>query len=132
MPSPARALALSASQKAELEGLVRSGNTPQKVALRCRLLLLANQGVANQSIAEQVDLSRPTVGALRAAFARGGLPPVTDVRKRNRRGSVLTPELVRILPKSITHSPLIPITILLKAISEVGAKRRWLFHSDRG
>src|SRR5271168_1545847 len=93
MPSPAPALALSASQKAELEGLVRSGSTSQKVALRCRLLLLAHQGVANQSIAEQLDLSRPTILALREAFAKHGLAAVTGIRKRHRRGSVLTPEL---------------------------------------
>src|SRR6204780_3599451 len=93
MPSSAPALALSASQKAELEGLVRSGSTPQKVALRCRLLLLAHQGAANQSIAEQLDVSRPTILALREAFAKEGLAAVTGVRKRHRRGSVLTPEL---------------------------------------
>jgi transposase len=93
MPSLAPALALSLSQKTELEGLIRSGNTPQKVAVRCRLLLLANQGVANQSIAKQLGVSRPTVLALRAAFASDGLTAVTGIRKRNRRGSVLTPDL---------------------------------------
>ena len=55
--------------KAELEALIRNGNTPQKLALRCRLLLLAHQGVANQSIAKQLNLSRPTILALRCAFA---------------------------------------------------------------
>jgi len=93
MPSPAPALALSASQKAELEGLVRSGSTTQKVALRCRLLLLAHQGIANQSIAEQLGVSRPTIVALRGAFAKDGLAAVTGIRRRHRRGSVLTPEL---------------------------------------
>jgi len=38
---------------------------------------------------------------------------------------------VRILPKSITHSLLKPITILRESISEVGAKRRWLSDCDR-
>ena len=95
MPSPAPALALNADQKAELEALVRSGGTPQKVALRCRLLLLAHQGVANQSIAEQLDVSRPTVLALREAFATEGLTAVTGIRRRHRRGTVLTPELER-------------------------------------
>ena len=95
MPSPAPALALSSSQQAELEGLVRSGKTPQKTALRCRLLLLAHEGMANQSIAEQLDLSRPTVLTLRNAFAKNGLAAVTGIRKRHRRGSVLTPELER-------------------------------------
>jgi putative transposase len=93
MPSSAAALALSPDQKSELEGLARNGGTPQKVALRCRLLLLAHEGIANQSIAEQLRLSRPTVLALRQAFAKDGLAAVTGIRKRKRRGSVLTPEL---------------------------------------
>jgi transposase len=93
MPGAAPALALSPNQRSELEGLARNGNTPQKVALRCRLLLLANEGVANQSIAEQLGFSRPTVLSLRKAFAKGGLGAVTGIRKRKRTGRVLTPEL---------------------------------------
>jgi transposase/DNA-binding CsgD family transcriptional regulator len=93
MPGAAPALSLSPDQKSDLEGLVRSGSTPQKVALRCRLLLLANAGVANQSIAEQLGLSRPTVLALRHAFSKDGLKAVAGTRKRKRKGSVLTPEL---------------------------------------
>jgi transposase len=93
MPNPAAALALSEDQKSELDTLVRNGNTPQKVALHCRLLLLAHEGVANQSIAQQLDLSRPTILALRAAFAKDGLPAITGIRRRKRRAKVLTPEL---------------------------------------
>jgi hypothetical protein len=37
----------------EIEALVRDGNSSQKVALRRRLLLLANQGAANHAIAQQ-------------------------------------------------------------------------------
>jgi len=93
MPRSASALALSEVQKSQLEGLVRNGSTPQKVAVRCRLLLLASEGIANQSIAKQLNLSRPTVLALRAAFAKGGVAAVTGVRRRKRAGSVLTPQL---------------------------------------
>jgi len=95
VPGSAPALALSADQKSELEGLVRNGGTPQKMALRCRLLLLAHDGIANQSIAEQLRLSRPTVLAMRHAFVEDGLAAVTGIRKRKREGSVLTPELER-------------------------------------
>jgi transposase len=95
MFTPAPALALSDGQKSEVEALVRNGNTSQKVALRCRLLLLAHQGVANHSIAEQLNLSRPTILALRAAFARDGITAVTGIRKRKRGAKVLTPELER-------------------------------------
>ena len=93
MPLSAPALALSPDQKSELEGLARSGSTPQKVVLRSRLLLLANDGIANRSIAEQLSISRPTVVALRHALAKNGLAAVTGVRKRKRAGRVLTPEL---------------------------------------
>ncbi len=93
MPGPAPALALSPEQKSDLEGLVRNGSSPQRVALRCRLLLMAHEGVSNQSIAEQLRLSRPTVIALRNAFSQIGLVAVTGIRKRSRAGRVLTPEL---------------------------------------
>ncbi len=38
-------------------------------------------------------MSRPTIVALRDAFTRDGLAAVTGIRRRNRRGSVLTPDL---------------------------------------
>ena len=93
MFTTAAPLAVNADQKQALEALARNGNSSQKVALRCRLVLLAHQGVANQAIARQLNLSRPTIVALRTAFARNGMVAVTGVRKRKRQGSVLTPEL---------------------------------------
>jgi putative transposase len=93
MYAPAAALSLSEGQKAEIEALVCSGNTPQKVALRGRLLLLAHQGIPNHAIAQQLNLSRPTVLAWRACFARDGMAAINGVRKRKRSAKVLTPEL---------------------------------------
>jgi len=93
MFAPAPALALSDGHQSEMQALVRNGHTSQKVALRCRLLLLAHQGVANHSIAAQLNLSRPTILALRAAFTKHGMAAVTGIRKRKRHGRVLTPEL---------------------------------------
>jgi len=55
--------------------------------------LLAHQGVANRSIAQQLHVSRPSVLALRAAFAKSGMAAITGVRKRKRRAKVLTAEL---------------------------------------
>jgi DNA-binding CsgD family transcriptional regulator len=93
MFTAAAPLALSDLQNKELEALVRNGNSSQKVALRSRILLLAHQGVANRSIAQQMQVSRPTVLSLRAAFARDGMAAVTGIRRRKRRGRVLTPDL---------------------------------------
>lgn len=93
MFTPAPALVLTEPQKSRLESLVRSGSTQQKTATRCQIILLAHQGVANRTIAEQVNVSRPTVLALRAAFADRGLDAITAVRRRKRTAKVLTPEL---------------------------------------
>jgi transposase/DNA-binding CsgD family transcriptional regulator len=106
MPIPAAAIALSEDQKRELDTLVRNGNTPQKVALRCRSVLLAHEGIANQSIARQLGLSRPTILALRAAFSKDGIAAITGIRKRKRRGKVLTPALEqRILDATLKTRP---------------------------
>jgi transposase/DNA-binding CsgD family transcriptional regulator len=102
----APALALSEEQVSELKARLRNGNTPQKMAVRCRAMLLAHQGVANQSIAKQLNLSRPTVVSLRSAFAQTGMAAVTGIRKRKRRATVLTPELEqRILDTTLKTRP---------------------------
>jgi transposase len=106
MFTPAPALALTDAQKSRLESLVRSGSTPQKTATRCRIILLAHQGVANRAIAQQLNVSRPTVLALRTAFANRGLDAITAIRRRKRTAKVLTPELEqRILDTTLKSRP---------------------------
>jgi len=106
MFSVATPLSISSEQKRELDMLLRNGNSTQKVALRCKVLLLAHQGVANARIAGQLQVSRPTVLALRAAFAEDGLIAVTGIRRRKRSPKVLTPELEqRILDTTLKTRP---------------------------
>ncbi len=69
MFSSAAALAVDEGQKRQLESLARAGTTPQKLARKCEVILLASQGVPNHAIAQQTGLSRPTVIAARARFA---------------------------------------------------------------
>ena len=64
--APAPALTLSQSQQSQIEALLRNGGTPQRRALRGRIILLAQQGLANHAIAQQLNVSRPTVLAMRA------------------------------------------------------------------
>jgi len=87
------ALAVDDSQRRELEGLARAGTTPQRVAHKCRVILLASQGVPNHAIAQQTGLSRPTILAVRAAFASQGIAALQAPRPRKRSRRVLTPAL---------------------------------------
>jgi transposase len=91
MFTPAAPLALQAAQRQQLEALVRAGTTPQRLARRCQVILLASQGVANHAIAQQTGLSRPTVLATRAAFVQGGMEALGHRPRRQRAGRVLTP-----------------------------------------
>src|SRR5512136_1006757 len=106
MFTPAAPVALEAAQKQQLEALARAGTTPQRLARRCQVILLASQGVANHAIAQQTGLSRPTVLAARAAFARGGVEALGHRPQRHRTGRVLTPAVEqRILDTTLKTRP---------------------------
>jgi len=106
MFTPAAALALNPSQKQTLESLARAGTTPQMLARKCDVILLASAGLPNNGIAQQTGLSRPTVIATRAAFGRGGVEAIRQRQKRMRSRRVLTPELEqRILDTTLETRP---------------------------
>jgi len=73
MTRPASPLAVNEGQRRTLQAWVAARNTPQKMVLRSRIVLLAHEGVANRVIAQQLHTSRPTVIRWRERFARGGL-----------------------------------------------------------
>ena len=107
MLAPATSIVLTAIQQGQIEKLTRDGGTPQRVAARYRIILLARQGKTNVAIAGQLGLSRPTVLAAHAAFAQNGLNAIVGVRKRKRSARVLTPELTqRILDATLKTRPL--------------------------
>ena len=63
MPHPkAAALPLSAEHKAQLESLARAHSTPQQLALRARIILLAGQGVGVGEAAQQLGGYRQVGG----------------------------------------------------------------------
>lgn len=59
MWKPAGALPLKPSQRADLEALVRSGKTPQRVAARAAIVLAAGDGKPMNAIAQEFGVSRP-------------------------------------------------------------------------
>ena len=60
---------VTSSERAALERLVRAASTPQKIAVRARIVLLAAHGVAGRQIAKTLGVSEPTVGLWRQSFA---------------------------------------------------------------
>lgn len=72
MWTSAERLQLSDQDLRTLRAWVAARNTPQKVVLRSRIVLLAHRGLANNAIAQQLAISRPTVILWRKRFAAGG------------------------------------------------------------
>ena len=135
MFAPATPLAVSAGQQQQLDALVRAGTTPQRLARRCQVIVLASQGVANRAIAQQTGLSRPTVLATRVAFVRGGVEALGHRPRRQRAGRVLTPDLEqRILDTTLKTRPLPgthwSVRILAKqlGVSRMMVQRVWQRH----
>ena len=65
-------------QRNTLEAWVRAGTTPQRMALRSKICLLAAEGMSNNAIAKQLDTSRPTVILWRERFADKGVMGIAE------------------------------------------------------
>src|SRR5450756_2607418 len=72
MWEPAEKLVMDAEDRRLLETWTRAHNAPQNVAMRCQVVLLAADGLANNAIAHALGISRPTVLLWRARFAARG------------------------------------------------------------
>ena len=70
---------MSPEQRRTLETRVRTHNTPQGIALRAKIVLLAGDGLANVQIARELGTSRPTVILWRQRFLKGGPDVLTEI-----------------------------------------------------
>jgi hypothetical protein len=68
MLMPPYEIQLSAAEQQALETLQRAGKTPQQTVRRVTILLLAQAGLSNQAIADQVGTSRNLVQKWRKRF----------------------------------------------------------------
>lgn len=80
MPHPkAAALPLDGELKAQLESLARAHSTPQQLALRARIILLAGRGVGVGETAQHLGVWRKTVSTWRARWqARASLQSLAE------------------------------------------------------
>jgi len=87
---------LSEAQRTELQGIVRKHNSPQHWVLRCRIILLADEGVGVHDTARRLNITRMTVQTWRSRWlARGerGLPALLD-EPRSGKPAIYTPEQI--------------------------------------
>jgi hypothetical protein len=80
MPKVACAVVLSEADRNQLETWVRAQFTPQQVALRSRILLMAAAGKQDLEIAGELSVNRHTPALWRKRFQTQGLDGVWEVQ----------------------------------------------------
>ena len=86
---------LNGEDRDKLHKLIRGRNTPQKVVMRAKMVLLAADGLANISIAKELGVSRPTVILWLKRFRLMGIEGILEDKKRSPRKRVLTAEKIK-------------------------------------
>ena len=106
MESTAPRLLVPEEQRLVLERWARAHGTPQSVAMRARIVLLAAASESNSAIARQLSVSRPTVIMWRERFAAGGPAALTEVRPgRGRRPTISAAKVKAIVAATTQTTP---------------------------
>ena len=104
MWKPATALTVSAAQRADLEALVRSGKTPQRVVARALIVLAAAEGTPINAIARGCGMSRPTVYLWRDRFQQAGIVGLLKDAPRPGRRRAVSPDQVKAVVDATLHT----------------------------
>jgi transposase len=95
---------ISAEQRGLLERWSRAHGTPQGVARRARIVLLASEGHSNSAIARDLYVSRPTVIMWRKRFTAGGPQALTAVEAGRGRPRTITAAKVKAIVDATTQT----------------------------
>jgi transposase len=97
---------ISDEQRAVLERWAGAQKTPQSVALRARIVLLAAAGESNSAIARALGVSRPTVILWRSRFEAGGPQALTETRPgRGRKPTISAAKVKAIITATTQTTP---------------------------
>ena len=94
---PARAVALTDHDKAELETLVRQKTAAHRDVQRAQIALMANQGETSVYIAEALGLSEQTVCLWRGRAARSGMEGLKDHPRSGRPRRITDDERLQLI-----------------------------------
>lgn len=111
MPRHKPALMLTAAQQQQIQQWLAAHGTPQRVALRCRIVLAGAEGQTDVAIAAALAVSRPTVILWRERFAEQGLQGLWKIAPGRGRKPIYGADKVQAVidatlqtkPKGMTH-----------------------------
>jgi transposase len=105
MARPKLELTMTATQRTDLERLLKAPSTVQKLVRRLRIVQLASEGLDNKEIARQLETARPTVGVWRQRFIDFGLAGVLEEAPRPGRPPSLELQKVQRVLNDVVRPP---------------------------
>jgi len=98
-------VSLTDEQRAQLQALARSRSLPHSLVRRARIVLLADQGLANSSIATQLGVSNPTVTEWCRRFNNAGIEGLYDMPVSGRPRTYDDEQVASLIQRAIEERP---------------------------
>jgi transposase len=106
MPSPkAVEIALSDTEREQLESWARRRKSAQALAQRSRIVLAAATGKPNTEIAAELGVGRPMVTKWRSRFAEGRLDALIDEPRPGRPRTISDAQVEEVIVKTLEATP---------------------------
>jgi transposase len=102
---PVAALVLSDVERATLVSWSRRRKSAQALALRCRIVLACAEGLSNTEVAEQLGVSRPTVGKWRSRFVTRRLEGLTDEPRPGAPRTITDEQVEQVIVDTLEKTP---------------------------
>lgn len=136
MRNPNFPITLNSTEQAQLVKWESAQGTPQQVALRCRIILLALAGEPNQIIAARLGVSRPTINLWRKRVRDAGIGEVWEIAPgrgckpyydQAKRDAIINATL-QSKPKGMTHWSC-RLMAEKQGVSKATVNRLWQLHN---
>lgn len=123
MPRKKLELKISSSERKELENIINNDNSSKKMVLRCKIILMTDQGVPLKEIAGILGLSKVTVNTWRQIYLAKGMEGL-KVKKRLGRPSKIAKDILS------SHFPELPddVSLPLRKALNMRSKIAYLLH----
>lgn len=105
MGRPLESLTLTEDEASELRGWARRPKTAQALALRARIILRCSEGCSNSDVAEELGITRATVGKWRRRFIEKRLDGLVDAPRPGTPRTISDEDIERVIAMALEKAP---------------------------